>query len=621
MFLRRLHDADARVGEHGYEVLQPVRIDHVVRIQDADDLGIGGGAVHRDPERTGLEALHLLGVDELEALAEHAAVILDRLPERRIRRVVDDDDAFEIRIVEPRHRVERLLEHVHRLEIGRDVNRDLGEGEVRPHARGRQRRGLDDQALRRAAERHRRDLLDPRHRDEHEGNEQDHAQGESKGRTEHEIMAVPECEHGRSPRSDAVGGRREQQRLQHGRFRKSQDRQRHQDADEERNGRKLPVIGVLDRAGPGEFWLTRGIQHAPIGADAAFEIFPGLIDRLDDVVFHADGFGAIDEIAQHGGLLERSGIGPAEIVAGAWPAEFRDHDALAGELVAQELIAVHRLIHRLGRRMLLPVGQNVRGDEVGAGCEFRMLAPDAVDFTCRDRNAIDRLLHALDHLDQPVDVVFGNRPLGRFAALVLRLGLCVGQPLGFLTLDARGFGGIELDVGLRPQVLHRNLLAAENGFVADHHADDVAVLAGQIDGGLDLAVVAVAVGIDPGADRHLHAELGGDRRHQLRAFRGGVQAHRTRQRGELSQISADLLGVGDRVGDRVSPLERCVGHARQDAAKVRRLLLFLEDAPKCRMSSGDEQHNSDDGTHREDLTGRSGRRRTCPQGSTDTAAA
>ena len=54
-------------------------------------------------------------------------MILDRLPERRIRRVVDDDHAFEIRIVEPRHRIERLLEHLRRLEIGRDVDRDFRE--------------------------------------------------------------------------------------------------------------------------------------------------------------------------------------------------------------------------------------------------------------------------------------------------------------------------------------------------------------------------------------------------------------------------------------------------------------------------------------------------------------
>ena len=129
------------------------------------------------------------------------------------------------------------------------------------------------------------------------------------------------------------------------------------------------------------------------------------------------------------------------------------------------------------------------------------------------------------------------------------------------------------------------------------------LLAREIDGGVDLAVVAVAVLVDPGADRDLHAELGGDRRHQFVAFRRGVEADRPRQRGELLQIGADLLGVGDDVGDGVARLERRVGNARQDAAEIGRLLLFLEDAPKRRMSSGNKQQNGDDGAHREDHDG------------------
>ena len=33
---------------------------------------------HREPQRAGLEALEIVGVDELEALAERAAMLLDR---------------------------------------------------------------------------------------------------------------------------------------------------------------------------------------------------------------------------------------------------------------------------------------------------------------------------------------------------------------------------------------------------------------------------------------------------------------------------------------------------------------------------------------------------------------
>ena len=155
------------------------------------------------------------------------------------------------------------------------------------------------------------DLLDPRHRDQHQRHQQDQAQRQGEGRAEHEVMAGPVGEHGGDPGADAVRGRRQHQRLHHGRLREPQDRQRHQDADQQRDGRELPVVLVDDRPGPGEFRFARGVQDAPIGTDAAFEELPGLIDRLDDVVFHADGFGAGDEVAQHRRLLERAGIGVA----------------------------------------------------------------------------------------------------------------------------------------------------------------------------------------------------------------------------------------------------------------------------------------------------------------------
>ena len=289
-------------------------------------------------KRAGLEALDLLGVDELEAFAERAAMILDRLPEFRIGRVVDDHDAFEIRIVQPRHRIERLLEHVRRLEIGRHMDRDFGEGDVRADGGRRHRRSLDDQPARAAAKGDGGDFLDPRHRDQHQRHQQDQSQRQGKGRAEHEVMAGPVGEHGRDPGADAVRRRRQHQRLHH---RGPASRRIGSDSrmpTSTRDGGELPVVLVHDRAGPGKFRLARGVQDAPIGTDAAFEEFPGLIDRLDDVVFHADGFGARDEVAQHHRLLERAGIGVAQIVAGARPAELGDHDPLAGKLVAQQLV-------------------------------------------------------------------------------------------------------------------------------------------------------------------------------------------------------------------------------------------------------------------------------------------
>ena len=208
---------------------------------------------------------------------------------------------------------------------------------------------------------------------------------------------------------------------------------------------------------------------------------------------------------------------------------------------------IDRLIDRLLVGEVFPIGQHVRGDEIDGGGEFRIVAPDVPDFACRHRN-VDRLLDPLDQLDQVFDL----------------------------------------------------LLAAVDRLVADDDAVDVAVALGEIDGGLDLALVAVDVLVDPGADRDLEAELGGDRRHQFDAAGRRVQADRPRQRRQLLQVGADFLDVRDvvDVGMRRS-FERRIGHARQDAPEVGRRLLVLENTPERGVSGGHEQQNGDDGAHRD----------------------
>ena len=221
----------------------------------------------------------------------------------------------------------------------------------------------------------------------------------------------------------------------------------------------------------------------------------------------------------HHGLLELAGIGIPQIIAGARPAEFRDHDPLARELVAQQLVHGHGLIDRLLVGEVFPVRQNVGGDEIHGVGELRIVAPDIPDFAGRDGN-VDRFLDPLDQLDQVVDLLIG--------------------------------------------AIHR--------LVADHDADHVAVVPGQIDRGIDFALVALGVLVDPGADHHLEAEFGSDRRHQFVAFRRRVQADRSRQGGEFLQIGADLLGVGDAVGDGVTRFKRRIGSARQHTIEVGGLL-------------------------------------------------
>ncbi len=162
----------------------------------------------------------------------------------------------------------------------------------------------------------------------------------------------------------------------------------------------------------------------------------------------------------------RPGIGVTQVVAGAGPAEFGDHDPLARELIAQKLIKIDRLIDSLFAGEIFPIGQDVRGDEIDGVTELRIVTPDVPDFAGRDRD-VDRFPDPLDQLDQVVDL----------------------------------------------------LVAAVDGFVADNDADDVAVALGEIDRGIDFALVVLVLLVDPRAHHDFEPEFGRDRRHQFVAFR------------------------------------------------------------------------------------------------------
>ena len=103
MVLRRLNDPHMGVGERRRQVLEPIPIDHIVSVDDTDDLSIRRRLRDRKPERGRLESCEVLHANELKARAKVTAPRFDRLPESRVRGVVDDYDAFEIRVIEPRH--------------------------------------------------------------------------------------------------------------------------------------------------------------------------------------------------------------------------------------------------------------------------------------------------------------------------------------------------------------------------------------------------------------------------------------------------------------------------------------------------------------------------------------
>ncbi len=572
-----------------HQILEPVGTHGVVRVDHADDLGVRRGVREREPQRARLVAGKRLRIDELEARAERGAVILDRPPVGRIGGVVDDDDAFVVRVVEARHGIERLLEHLRRFHAGRDMDRHL-----RCVVRCRRRGGKE--AHRRASEQHRGDLLDARERDEDEWHQQQQAQDQRERRAGHEVMPVPVIEHGRGPGADHVRGGAEQQQLREGRARDGEDRQREQEADRDRDAGDLPVVRPVDRTDPGEFRLARGVEHAPVAANAALADLPRLIERFDDVVVDAEGVGARHEIAQHHRLFEAAGLGCAVVVAGARPAELGDHDALAGMEPAQLVVGADGVVDRLLIGLVVPVRQDMSADEVDRRCKLRIVAPDVPGLAGRHRH-VGLLLDPLDDLAELLDVPFRLEVLDRaleFRGVGLELGLGLRLDLRERRLE---FGWRALLVGRVGQgTLEQR--APQGRFVADHDGGDVVIRARQLDRAADfrlvavevgdrlvvgvarqgVVAVAVEVGVEPDAERHPQTELGGDARNDLHAAGRPVEPDRAGVGRDGLQVGADLRRGRNVIGS-ADAFERRVRDAGERLSDVRRGPFTLQKCP------------------------------------------
>ena len=177
-----------------------------------------------------------------------------------------------------------------------------------------------------------------------------------------------------------------------------------------------------------------------------------------------------------------------EIVTRAWPAEFGDHDALAGMHLPQLVVELDGVVHRMGGVEAFPVRQDVRGDEVNGRCQLRMIDPDRPDFTGSDRHRA-LPLHLLDEVDQ----------------------------------------------------LRHGHLGSQRGFVADDDGVDVAVMAGKLQRGANFTVVAGLILVDPGADRDFQSELGRYRWNELGAASRRIGADGVRVGRYRLQIGANLL--------------------------------------------------------------------------------
>ncbi|MNZ40705.1 hypothetical protein D3C78_582370 [compost metagenome] len=241
-----------------------------------------------------------------------------------------------------------------------------------------------------------------------------------------------------------------------------------------------------------EFLLALGVVHAPVGAHRAFVAgLPRLVVGLDDEVIVTTAVEGVDQGTQVDGLVGLGGIGTAAHAAVARPADFRQQQGFARELVLQLAGAVEHELDRILHWHELPVRQDVRGNQVDVLGQLRVFLPDVPLLTGGHRH-LDRCAYPVQVLDQ----------------------------------------------------VFRGDFFAEQRFVADHYPHHAARGVGQLDGRGDFAFVALQVRADPDAQRHPQAEFLGQARDIRLGALHGVDPDAVGQFAQLLQVLAHLVVTG-----------------------------------------------------------------------------
>ena len=531
--LRRLHDPGLRILEVDDQVLQPAAHHHVVGIDDGDDLGIGGGLLQAEVEGAGLVARPLGQVEEAEVLGQRRHVRLDRLPELLVLRVVVDDQHLVVAVVEVGQAPDGGDHRVRVLVAAGKVDRDLGFT-----MSGRQRvRPVDAPQVAR-----------PEHLDElEEVGQQDPAHRQQRRHQDHQEGPVDRPHvivegQGHQP------GEQRDHRLQHdaegdpaGQL---QVRERIHEPEQRQHADHrgqcclgLPVRVKLDRPGQAVLGGAIGIQVAPVGAGAAFQLdLPGLVDALHQEVVEVHGTGPDQEAADELGLAGRRGPRRIPPVALAGPADLADDDLLVGEALLHLAQTAEGVVERLLHRQALPVGQQVDGDEVDVGGQLGVADPDVPGF-----GGGHRLAHpALDLAD-------------------------VADQLG------------------------RRLAGVQHLLVADDDALDRAGLAHRLLDGVELLLVALFILADPDAGRQVQAGLLGQGRDRG-LVAAAVGAHAAGVVGQDLEVGQDRLVLGVLAFQRIVPaLRRVVGQTGDLAVEGRCIDQRIDPVPDHEIEHGQRQ--------------------------------
>ncbi|MNQ63028.1 hypothetical protein D3C85_773950 [compost metagenome] len=268
-----------------------------------------------------------------------------------------------------------------------------------------------------------------------------------------------------------------------------QGEQRH---DHRGHGQHAPLRNGDHRAFEGELGLAFEVVDAPVGAHRTLVAgLPRLVEGFDHEVVVALGVEGVDQGAQVDGLVRLGGVGAAAHAAVARPAHLGQQQGLLREGLLQVLGALQDELGGVLHRHEFPIGQHMGGHQVDVLGQFGVLEPDVP------------LLGG------------GHRYLHR------------------------GAYPVEVD----DQVLAADL-AAEQRFVAHHHANHATGGIGDLDGLGDLALVALLVRADPDTQGHPQAELFGQARDIGQGAVHRVGADAVRLLAHQLEVLADLLVVG-----------------------------------------------------------------------------
>ena len=75
MILRRLHQADAGIGEQRHKILQPVFLHYIVSVDDADHVRVGGSVYKGEAQRARFKAGKVIGTHEFKAFSKGTTMI------------------------------------------------------------------------------------------------------------------------------------------------------------------------------------------------------------------------------------------------------------------------------------------------------------------------------------------------------------------------------------------------------------------------------------------------------------------------------------------------------------------------------------------------------------------